>query len=203
MTCLRRSPCRPLAYRRSWVVSCLIGALLVPPPSVSAHNTEQTWTTRMAEAAVKRTVLVQLPASTQRALMAEITPLRQRYAMLEQIAWFEGDQQASARFHNFWYRLSTARKVLQSGLPVRAAECTGAGAAVRPERFRHLRCTVISHALALPVADLVSSDDAPFPVFVEREPRVIGPYRARLFVHATRGSTPAYRQLGEATALGP
>ena len=157
----------------------------------------------MAQDAVKRTVLVQLPAGTQRALTAEITPLEQQYAMLEQVAWFEGDQQASARFHNFWYRLSTARKVVQRGLPVRAAECTGTGAAARPERFRHFRCTVSSHALAIPVADLVSSDDAPFPVFVEREPRMIGSYQVSLFVHATRGRTPAYRQLGEATVLAP
>ncbi len=157
----------------------------------------------MAQDAVKRTVLVQLPARTERALTAEIAPLRQRYAMLEQVAWFEGDHQASARFHNFWYRLSTAGKIVQRGLPVRAAECTGAGAAVRPERFRHFRCTVSSHAVAIPVADLVSSDDGPFPAFAEREPRMIGPYRARLFVHATGGRTPASRQLGEATALTP
>jgi hypothetical protein len=157
----------------------------------------------MAQAAVRRTVLVQLPASTQRALTAELTPPIRQYATLEQVAWFEGDQQAAARFHNFWYRLSTARKLVQAGLPVGTAECSGAGAAVRPGRFRHFRCTVVSHALAMPVADLVSSDDAPFPVFVEREPRMIGPYRARLFVHATPGWTPAYRQLGEATALAP
>ena len=86
---------------------------------------------------------------------------------------------------------------------MRAAECTGTGAAVRVKRFRHFRCTITSHALAIPVADLVSSDDAPFPAFAEREPRIIGPHRARLFVHATGGRTPAYRQLGEATALAP
>ena len=110
MTSLRRSPYRRRSFRRSWVVSCLIGALAVPLPPASAHSSGQLWTTRMAQAAVKRTVLVQFPASTQRALAAEITPVRQRYAMLEQVAWFEGDQQASARFHNFWYRLSTAGK---------------------------------------------------------------------------------------------
>jgi hypothetical protein len=55
--------------------------------------------------------------------------------------------------------------------------------------------------LMIRVADLTSSGDAPFPVFVEREPRIIGPYRARFFAHATRTWTPAYRHLGEATAL--
>jgi len=157
----------------------------------------------MAQAAVKRSVLVQLPASAKRDLTAEMTPLIRRYAMLEQVAWFEGDQHAAARFHNFWYRLSTARKGVQNGLTVRAAECTGAGAAFRLERFRHFHCTVISHALMIPVADLIDSDDAPFPVFVEREPRMVSPYRALFFVHATGTSTPAYRQLGEATALAP
>lgn len=157
----------------------------------------------MAQAAVKRSALVQLPASTQRALTAEMTPLIRRYAMLEQVAWVEGDQHAAARFHNLWYRVSTARKRVQEGLPVRSAECTGAGAEVRLERFRHFHCTVISHALVVPVADLIGSADAPFPVLVEREPHTVGPYRALFFVHATRTSTPAYQQLGEATALAP
>lgn len=206
MTSIGRWPYRPLVPRsvqRSCVVSCSIGALLVSPSSASPHGSEHPWTTSMAQAAVKRSALVQLPESAQRALTAEMTPLMRRYALLEQVAGVEGDQHAAARFHNFWYRLSTARKRVQGGLPVRAAECTGAGAEVRLERFRHFRCTVISHALVVPVADLIGSDDAPFPVFVEREPRMVSPLRALFFVHATRTSTLAYRQLGEATALAP
>lgn len=198
--CSYRPLVRPRVVRRSCVVSCLIGALLASPPSALPHGSGHPWTTSMAQAAVKRSALVQLPASAQRALTAELTPLIRRYAMLEQVAWVEGDQQAAARFHNFWYRLSTARKGVQEGLPVRAAE---AGAEVWLERFRHFHCTVISHALVIPVADLIGSADAPFPVLVEREPRVVSPYRALFFVHATRTSTLVYRQLGEATALAP
>jgi hypothetical protein len=199
----RRCSYRPRLVRRSSVVSCLLGALLVSPPTASPHGSGHPWTTSMAQAAVKRGGLVQLPASAQHALTAEMTPLMRRYAMLEQIAWVEGDQHAAARFHNFWYRLSTARKRVQRGFPVRAAECTGAGAEVRLGRFRHFQCRVISHALVVPVADLIGSADAPFPIFIEREPRMVSPYRALFVVHATRNSALAYQQLGAATALAP
>ena len=115
------------------------------------------------------------------------------------VAAAEGDTQAAARAHNYRYRYSTALKLVEGGLRIADATCRGIGAA-SGSRFAHFECRTVSEQLEIPSVDVVYEDENAVPAFVEREPRLYGPYQARLLVHTTRRSSIAYRQVGEATS---
>jgi hypothetical protein len=174
-------------------------AQLVVVPMAPAHAGAPAWPVGKAERLVERDAVVLMPAQQRTALRAELLELIPRFRILENTAWDLGDHQASSRAHNYRYRYSTALKLVEGGLGVVEATCRGVGVA-SGSRFAHFECSAVSERLEIPSVDVVYGDENAVPALVEREPRLYGPYQARLVVHTTRRSSIAYRQGGEATS---
>lgn len=178
------------------IVSAVV---LVLVSAVSAHVGAPGWTAERTSRVVARNATVRMPAQERAALRAELLELIPRFRILENTAWDLGDHQVAGRAHNYRYRYSTALKRVEDGLGIDDATCRGVGTA-SGRRFAHFECNAVSERLEVPVVDVVYGDENGVPTFFERPPQLFGPYEARLFVHTTRRSSIAYRQLGEATS---
>jgi hypothetical protein len=161
-----------------------------------AADIRASWTESKAEKIVTRDATVRLSAQERTSLESELRAAVIQYRLLEQTAAEqEGDygQQAS-RIHNLRYKFSTALKQVQRGVAIEEAACNGTGAASSDNRYRQFRCAVTSELIRIPSAQVLWDNDRISEV-VESEPRIEGPFRARLDIRITGKSTIAHRQI--------
>jgi len=182
---------RTVTSKALWVA----GIFLASTSIALAHDTRVTWTESKAEKIVTRDATVLLPSLERTALESELRTAVVQYLTLEQTAAEEGYEQRASLLHNLRYRSSTALRKVRTGLRIDAVECTGAEAAVAGDRFTHFRCEVTSEVLEIPSA-AVTWEEGRITAVVEGDPRIEGPFQARLDVHVTGRSTIAYRQIG-------
>jgi hypothetical protein len=162
-----------------------------------AADIRASWTESKAEKIVTRDATVRLSAQERASLESELRAAVIQYRLLEQTAAEqEGDYGLQAsRIHNLRYRFSTALKQVQRGVAIEEAACDGTGAASGgTNRFKQFRCAVTSEELAIPSAQVVWENDRITGV-VESEPRIEGPFQARLEVRITGKSTISHRQI--------
>jgi len=175
-----------------WIAVGVAVAVSAIPVAV-AHRTAWASTVPKAERVVRRDATILLPPDVRASLADEFAPTETRFRDLEHLAWEVRDDQAAARFHNFRYRLSTALNKVQGGLSIVAATCRGRGAVSTGRRSKHFSCVVQSEVVEIPLAEVTWPESASIPTVAEVPPRLIGPVRARLFVHVTGKSSIAYR----------
>jgi hypothetical protein len=178
-------------------VLCVSVVSAVAATAASAHHTEWALTVPKAEQVVTEAATIRLPRPERASLEAELRAAIGLYRTLEETAGQqpEGYERLASRLHNLRYRFSTALKQVQRGLEIAQAACAGTGAAVTRDRFKRFRCAVTSEELEIPSAEVVWEGEL-ITAVVEDEPRIEGPFRARLHVHLTGKSTIAFRQIG-------
>ena len=175
----------------------LIAGIFLASTSIAlASDARGSWTESKAEKVVARDATVRLPAQTRASLESELRMTVATYRLLEETAALQhaNYDQLAATIHNLRYRFSTALKRVQQGLEIDLAACTGAGASIAGNRFKHFRCSVTSEKLEIPSAQVIWEGDRIIAV-VEGEPRIEGPFQARLDVRVTGKSTIAHRQI--------
>lgn len=180
-----------------------VGGIFLASTSIAlAHDTRVAWTTAKAERIVTRDAIVRLPAQARASLEAELRAAVGLYRTLEETAATQQGsyEQPAATIHNLRYRFSTALKQVQSGLEIEAAVCTGTGAASGGNRFGHFRCAVTSAALEIPSAEVIWENDT-IAAVIEDEPRIEGPFQARLDVHVMGKSKIGCLQSGTSALL--
>jgi hypothetical protein len=101
----------------------------------------------------------------------------------------------AATFHHLAFRYTHELRKMLNGLKIEAADCAGLGVRLRRDRYRRFRCSVTAEPLRIPSAMLVSSGSGKLPTVIEGQPRIVGPFRARLSVRLAGKSTIAFRQL--------
>lgn len=180
-----------MKFKALWVA----GIFLASTSIALAHDTRVAWVESKAEKIVTRDATVRLPSLERTALQTELRTAVALYLTLEQTAAEPRWEQLASRVHNLRYRFSTALRKLRTGLRIAAVECTGSDVAVTRNRFKHFRCVVTSEVLEIPSAVVTWEEDRITGV-VEGEPRIEGPFQARLDVHVTGKSTMSFRQIG-------
>jgi hypothetical protein len=181
-----------MRFKALWVA----GIILASTSIALAADIRVSWTESKAEKIVTRDATVRLPAQERASLESELRAAVVQYRLLEETAAEqEGSygQQAS-RIHNLRYRFSTALKQVQRGVTIEGAACDGTGAASGGKRFTHFRCAVTSEELEIPSAEVVWENDR-ITAVIESEPRIEGPFEARLDVRITGKSTISHRQI--------
>jgi hypothetical protein len=181
-----------MRFKALWVAGIFLASTSI---AVAADN-RVSWTESKAERIVTRDATVRLPALERASLESELRAAVMQYGLLELTAVNqEGSyaQQAS-RLHNLRYRFSTALKQVQRGVAIEEAACDGTGAASGGNRFRQFRCAVTSEKLEIPSAEVVWENDRITAVIVN-EPRIEGPFQARLDVRITGTTTMSHLQI--------
>jgi len=171
------------------------GIFLVSTSIAPAHNTGWVWTEAKAERIAVRDATVRFPALERAALERELRAAVALYLTLEQTAGQEEYERLAPRLHNLRYRSSRSLGKVLSGLEIERAECTGSGARVGGDRYRHFRCLVTSEELEIPSA-VVTWEEGKITEVVEDQPRIVGFFQVQLSVHVTGKSTTTYRQIG-------
>jgi hypothetical protein len=182
-----------MRFTALWVAGTFFASTSIAP----AADIRASWTESKAEKIVTRDATVRLPAQERASLESELRAAVIQYRLLEQTAAEqEGDYGPQAsRIHNLRYRFSTALKQVQRGVAIEEAACDGTGAANRgTNRFKQFRCAVTSEELEIPSAQVFWENDRITGV-VESEPRIEGPFQARLEVRITGKSTISHRQI--------
>ena len=92
-------------------------------------------------------------------------------------------------------RLEEAQRIINAGLSIDNANCTGQGKAVigrfteKPglveKRYKHFRCSATSYVLEIPSIEFAPGPDPFVPEIVEGPRRRIGPFQAAFSVHVT------------------
>jgi len=159
-------------------------------------NIPAAWIGWKAEKIVIRDATVQLPAQERKSLETELQMTVAIYTLLEGTAAQQHGryEQPAATIHNLRYRFATALNRVQQGLAIDKAACVGIGASSADNRFKRFRCAVTSAELEIPSAVVTWEGDLITGV-VEGEPRMLGPFEARLDVRVTGRSTIAARQV--------
>jgi len=181
-----------MRFKALWVAGIFFASTSI----ALAADIRASWTESKAEKIVTREATVRLPAQERASLESELRTAVMQYGLLEQTAAEqEGSygQQAS-RLHNLRYRFSTALKQVRRGVAIEEAACDGTGAASGGNRFTHFRCAVTSLELEIPSALVIWENDRITGV-IESEPRIEGPFQARLDVRTTGKSTISHRQI--------
>lgn len=169
--------------RRALLVISLLAASASIAP---AHVTPYSWTAARANVMLPDAVTIALPADVKASLQAELTPLIERFRLLELIAQQErGDWLAAGTYANYVKRLRDARERVQKGLPLDTPRCAGSGRAVKGKRFTHFRCEATSYVLEVPTVELREGEVGALPQAIEGEIRRFGPYRAVFVLHVT------------------
>jgi hypothetical protein len=181
-----------MRFKALWVA----GIFLASTSIAVAADIRVSWTESKAEKIVTRDATVRLPAQERASLESELRAAVVRYRLLEETAAEqEGSYgQRASRIHNLRYRFSTALKQVQRGVAIKEAACDGTGAASGGKRFTHFRCAVTSEELEIPSAEVVWENDR-ITAVIESEPRIEGPFEARLDVRITGKSTISHRQI--------
>jgi hypothetical protein len=188
---------RRATYRlRSGAAALAIAGVFLATTSIAlAHNTGWVWTEAKAERIVVRDAAVRFPPLERASLERELRAAVALYLTLEQTAGQEEYERSASRLHNLRYRSSHSLEKVLSGLEIEHAECTGLGASVGDDRYRHFRCLVTSEEIEIPSA-VVTWEEGKITEVVEGQPRIVGPLQAQLSVHITGKSTITYRQIG-------
>ncbi len=161
-----------------------------------AGVTPAAWIGWKAEKVVIRDATVRLPAEERRSLETELRMTVAIYRLLEETAAQQHGryEQPAATIHNLRYRFSTALERVRQGLAIDKAACVGTGATSADNRYKRFRCAVTSAELEIPSAVVTWEGDLITGV-VEGEPRMMGPFEARLDVRVTGRATIAARQV--------
>lgn len=179
-----------MRFKALWVVGIFFASTSI----AVAQDTSMAWTESKAEKIVTRDATVRLPSVERKALESELRAAVMHYSTLEHSALESRDERLASRLHSLRNRYATALRKVQIGLRINALECAGAAAAVAGDRFRRFRCGATSEMLEIPVAQ-VTWDPERITSLVESQPRVEGPFGARLNVRVTGKSTIAYQQV--------
>jgi hypothetical protein len=181
-----------MRFKALWVA----GIFLASTSIALAADIRVSWTESKAEKIVTRDATVRLPAQERASLESELRAAVVQYRLLEETAAEqEGSYgQRASRIHNLRYRFSTALKQVQRGVTIEEAACDGTGAASGGRRFTRFRCAVTSEELEIPSAEVVWENDR-ITAVIESEPRIEGPFEARLDVRITGKSTISHRQI--------
>jgi hypothetical protein len=180
----------------------LVSGILLASTSIAlAHGTRWAWSERKAEQIVTRDAAIRLASPERAALETELRTSARYYSGLYQGLREEPHQSPAADpageyiLYRLGNRFRAALRKVRSGLDIDAAACTGRGASVRAGRFERFRCVATSEQLLIPSAVVVSSAEGKIRV-VEGQPRMVGPFQARLDVRVSGKSTIAYRKIG-------
>jgi hypothetical protein len=172
-----------------------IAAIVFASTSLAlAHATSWAWSERKAERMVVwgATVYIQHPERVK--LDNELLASVRLYSGLALAA--AETQTSGTPFGVLASRFSTALAAVRSGLKVDGALCRGSGKAAKGRRFSHFRCVVSSEVLEIPSVELVYSEGAELPTVIERPPRILGPWNARLDVRVIGKSAFRTEQAG-------
>ena len=180
-----------MRFKALWVA----GIFLASTSIAVAADVRVSWTESKAEKIVTRDATVRLPAQERASLESELRAAVVHYGLLELGATEQegGYGQQASRLHNLRNRLSTALKQVQRGVSIEEAACDGTGAASGGNRFKQFRCAVTSEKLEIPSAVVIWDDDRITGVVVN-QPRIEGPFQARLDVRITGKSTISHLQ---------
>ena len=179
-----------MRFKALWVVGLFFASTSI----ALAQATSIAWTETKAEKIVTRDATVRLASAERSALESELRAAVIRYSTLEHSALESRDERLASRLHSLRNRYSTALRKVQTGLRIDALECAGVATAIAGDRFRRFRCGATSEVLEIPVAEVTWDPERIISV-VESQPRVEGPFDARLNVRITGKSTIAYQQV--------
>jgi len=181
-----------MRFKAVWVAGIFFASTSIALAGV----TPAAWIGSKAEKVVARDATVQLPEQERKSLETELRMTVAIYRLLEETAaqQHEGYEQPAGTIHNLRYRFSTALERVQQGLAIDRAACVGIGASSADNRFKRFRCAVTSAELEIPSAVVTWEGDLITGV-VEGEPRMMGPFEARLDVRVTGQRTIAARQV--------
>ncbi len=175
-----------------------VAAIFLASTSIAlAADIRVSWTASKAAKVVTREATVRLPAQTRASLETELRNAVVLYRLLEETAAEQRGGYASplpSRIHNLRYRFSTVLKQVQRGVAIEEAACDGIGAAKGANRFTRFRCAVTSEELEIPSSEVIWEGDT-ITAVIEREPRIEGPFQARLVVRVSGRSTITHRQI--------
>jgi hypothetical protein len=187
---------RPTYRLRSGAAALAIAGVFLATTSVAfAHDTGWAWNAAKGERIVVRDATVRFPPLERAALERELRAAVALYLILEQTAGQEEYELSASRLHNLRYRSSRSLGKVLSGLEIERAECTGSGARVGGNRYRHFRCLVTSEELEIPSA-VVTWEEGKITEVVENQPRIVAAFQVQLSVHVAGKSTMTYRQIG-------
>jgi hypothetical protein len=153
--------------------------------ATSAEHAVPAWPTSKTERMLVEGAKVQLPAPDGAALERELDKALLQLTVFAYAAAELGDSRAVLAYERAADEYRRALWVLRDGMDVAEADCVGEGRALAARRFRRFECLIKSGVLALPTTELASSADDALPAVVQRDPRQVGPFMARVHVRIT------------------